>query len=170
MTHPTYIPDPELDLVLERSLDVPVDLVWEAWTTPQHLKQWFVPRPWTITECEIDLRPGGRFRTVMRSPEGEEFGGDGCILEIVEGRRLVWTDTLGPGYRPSAEPFFTAVVSMEPDGSGTRYRAIAIHGNPETKARQPHFGMCSSEPSRSPSASGVLSTRTTITMCSLSTE
>lgn len=140
MTHPTYVPDPELDLVLERVVDVPPELVWEAWTTPEHLKHWFVPRPWTITEVEIDLRPGGRFRTVMRSPEGEESGGDGCFLEIVEGRRLVWTDTLGPGYRPAPEPFFTAVVSMEPEGSGTRYKAIAIHGKPETREQHEAMG------------------------------
>lgn len=140
MTHPTYVPDPELDLVLERVVDVPPELVWEAWTKPEHLKQWFVPRPWTITECSIDLRPGGLFRSVMRSPEGEEFPNDGCFLEIVEGRRLVWTDALGPGYRPSAEPFFTAMISMEPEGEGTRYRAIALHGKAETRARHEEMG------------------------------
>ena len=44
--------DPKLDLVLEREIDVPVELVWKAWTTPEHLREWFVPKPWTITECE----------------------------------------------------------------------------------------------------------------------
>lgn len=140
MTHPTYIPDPELDLVLERVVDVPPELVWEAWTTPEHLKEWFVPRPWSIADCTLDLRPGGVFRTVMRSPDGEEFPNEGCYLEIVPGRRLVWTDTLGPGYRPTAEPFFTAVVSMEPEGDGTRYKAIAIHGSTETRARHEEMG------------------------------
>lgn len=140
MIHPTYVPDPALDLVLERVVDVAPALVWEAWTTPEHLRHWFVPRPWSITACEIDLRPGGVFRTVMRSPEGEEFPNDGCWLEVVEGRRLVWTDTLGPGYRPAAEPFFTAVVSIEPEGDGTRYRAIAMHGNAETKAKHEEMG------------------------------
>lgn len=65
--------DPKLDLVLERLVEVPVELVWAAWTTPEHLKHWFTPKPWTTTEAEVDLRPGGTFRTVMRSPEGEEF-------------------------------------------------------------------------------------------------
>lgn len=140
MTHPTYVPDPELDLVLERVVDVPPELVWEAWTTPEHLKEWFVPRPWSVTDCTLDLRPGGVFRTVMRSPDGEEFPNEGCYLEIVPGRRLVWTDTLGPGYRPTAEPFFTAVVSMEPEGEGTRYKAIAIHGSTETRTRHEEMG------------------------------
>ncbi|WP_424812941.1 SRPBCC family protein [Roseococcus sp. YIM B11640] len=121
--------DPSLDLVLEREIDVPVELVWTAWTTPHHLKEWFVPKPWTITSCEIDLRPGGAFRTTMRSPEGQEFPNDGCFLEIVEHRRLVFTDTLLPGFRPSAKPFFTAALLLEPAGLGTKYTAIAIHGS-----------------------------------------
>src|SRR5690606_17993801 len=52
-------PDPERDLVIEREIDVPVSLVWKAWTTPAHLRNWFVPRPWSVTDCEMDLRPGG---------------------------------------------------------------------------------------------------------------
>ena len=140
MIHPTYVPDPELDLVLERVVDVPPELVWEAWTTPEHLKEWFVPRPWSIADCTLDLRPGGVFRTVMRSPDGEEFPNEGCYLEIAPGRRLVWTDTLGPGYRPTAEPFFTAVISMEPEGDGTRYKAVAIHGSAETRTRHEEMG------------------------------
>src|SRR5690606_38085537 len=100
-------PDPKLDLVLERVVDVPRALVWKAWTTPAHIRNWFVPRPWTITDCEIDLKPGGVFRTVMRSPEGQEFPNLGCYLEIVPEERLVWTDALLPGYRPSEKPFFT---------------------------------------------------------------
>ena len=55
--------DPKLDLVLERVIDVPRRLVWEAWTRPEHLKEWFCPKPWGVSDCEIDLRPGGIFRT-----------------------------------------------------------------------------------------------------------
>jgi uncharacterized protein YndB with AHSA1/START domain len=98
--------DPTLDLVLERDIDVPRDLVWAAWTVPEHLMKWFVPSPWTMADCVIDLRPGGIFRTVMRSPEGTEYPSDGCFLEVVPEQRLVFTDALLPGYRPAAEPFF----------------------------------------------------------------
>jgi uncharacterized protein YndB with AHSA1/START domain len=132
--------DPKLDLRLERVIDVPPRLVWTAWTEPEHLKEWFVPRPWTIEECEVDLRPGGRFLTVMRSPEGKEFPGDGCYLEVVPERRLVFTDALLPGYRPAAEPFFTAVITMEPEGDGTRYVATALHRDPETRDRHEEMG------------------------------
>lgn len=128
MIRPLPDHDPELDLVLQRTIDVPPELVWKAWTEPEHVVRWFTPRPWSTTKCEIDLRPGGAFRTVMRSPEGEEFDNVGCFLEIVEGQRLVFTDALQPGYRPSPEPFFTAVVTIEPSGDGgTRYTARAMH-------------------------------------------
>lgn len=125
--------DPKLDLVLERTVDVAPELVWKAWTEPEHLMKWFTPRPWRTVECEVDLWPGGMFRTVMESPEGEKVGGAGaCYVEIVENRRLVWTTALEPGYRPAAHdpdaPFvFTAAILIEPEGSGTKYTAIARH-------------------------------------------
>ena len=132
--------DPKLDLVIEREIDVPVELVWKAWTTPEHLREWFVPKPWTVTECEMDVRPGGAFRSVMRSPDGNEFTNLGCYLEVVPNERLVFTDTLLPGYRPSPKPFFTAVLELARLGSGTRYTAIAIHGNAETRKTHEDMG------------------------------
>ncbi|MFP3901604.1 MAG: SRPBCC family protein [Acidimicrobiia bacterium] len=139
---PTYRFDPELDLVLEREIDVPVELVWEAWTKPEHVKEWFTPRPWTAPECEIDLRPGGLFRTVMRGPEGEEFENIGCYLEIVERRRLVFTSAMGPGYRPIDQDDlpFTAIVTMEPTAAGTRYTATAVHRDPEGRVKHEKMG------------------------------
>lgn len=132
--------DPRLDLVLDRLIDVPPELVWKVWTDPEHLKQWFAPRPWSITTVELDLRPGGRIHFVMRSPEGEEFPNTGCYLEVVPGKRLVWTDTLLPGYRPSSNPFFTAYVMFEPQGTGTHYVAVAVHGDEETRQRHEQMG------------------------------
>jgi len=120
-------PDPKLDLVLERVIDVPPELVWAAWTRPEHLSRWFTPAPWSVADCEIDLRPGGLFRTVMRSPDGQDFPNVGCYLEIVPNRRLVWTDLLLPGYRPAEQGLLTAIVTLEPQGDGTRYTAIAMH-------------------------------------------
>ena len=141
MTKPAIIkPDPKLDLVLERTIDVPPQLVWAAWTTPEHLRHWFVPKPWSIVDCEVDLRPGGVFRSVMRSPEGQEFPNNGCFLEVTPIERLIFTDTLLPGYRPAPNPFFTAVLTLEPAGKGTRYVATAIHGNEDTRKKHEEMG------------------------------
>jgi len=135
-----FKPDPKLDLVLERVVDVPPDLVWTAWTKPEHLKKWLTPAPWTTTDCEIDLRPGGMFRFVMRSPEGKDFPNIGCFLEVVPNKRLVWTDALLPGYRPSENPFMTAVINIEPQGNGTRYIAIAIHRDQAARKKHEEMG------------------------------
>lgn len=134
------IPDPRLDLVLERVVDVPPSRVWAAWTKPEHVRKWFTPAPWTVADCEIDLRPGGIFRTIMRSPEGKEHPNVGCYLEIVPNERLVWTDALLPGYRPSARPFFTAIVRLEATGKGTRYTAIALHRDEAERTRHEEMG------------------------------
>ncbi len=141
-------PDPKLDLVFERMVDVPKEPIWTAWTTPEQLKQWFTPAPWKTVDCEIDLRPGGLFRTVMRSPEGQELLNVGCYLEIVENEKLVWTNALAPGYRPCKAPeatscvtfFFTAVVTLEPHGNGTRYTALVLHGDEEACKQHEEMG------------------------------
>ncbi len=132
--------DPKLDLVLDRVVDVPPEFVWKAWTRPEHLRQWFAPAPWSVSDCRIDLRPGGEFFTEMRSPEGETFPGQGCFLEVVENRRLTVTDALLPGYRPAESPFFTTVLTLEPEGKGTRYVARAMHRNPEDRVRHEEMG------------------------------
>jgi uncharacterized protein YndB with AHSA1/START domain len=131
-----------LDLLLEREVDVPVEKVWAAWTKPEHLVHWFAPKPWSVKECELDVRPGGIFRVVMQSPEGEAMDGEpGCYLEVEHHRKLVWTDALQPGYRPSTNPFFTAILLFEPTASGgTKYTAIAVHRTPEGRKQHEEMG------------------------------
>ena len=127
--------DPKLDLVLERTIDVSPELVWKAWTEPRHVMKWFTPAPWKTADCQIDLKPGGRFSFVNESPEGERHSHSGCFLEIVEKRKIVWTMALTAGYRPAAPsgevPHFTAVVVIEGVKGGTRYTATAMHANPD---------------------------------------
>jgi uncharacterized protein YndB with AHSA1/START domain len=134
-------PDPKLDLVLERVIDVPRKLVWRAWTEPEHIVKWFTPAPWQTIRCELDLRPGGKFHFVMRSPEGQDFPHTGCFLEVTPEQRLIWTDTLLPGYRPAENPFFTAAVTLEALGAGkTRYVAMAIHGSAANTKKHADMG------------------------------
>ena len=139
----THTPDPTLDLFLERVVEVSPHLVWAAWTTPEYLKRWFTPAPWQTVDCEIDLRPGGIFRTVMRSPDGQDFANAGCYLEIIENEKLVWTAALKPGYRPQSPAgalLFTAMILLEPHGAGTRYTAIAMHGDEESAKKHARMG------------------------------
>jgi uncharacterized protein YndB with AHSA1/START domain len=137
--------DPKLDLVLERIVAVSPERVWAAWTRPEHVVKWFTPAPWTTPECEIDLRPGGIFRTVMRSPEGQLYPHVGCWLEIVPNRKLVWTDALEPGFRPTSHETelgfrMTASILIEPHGTGTKYTAIAMHKDQESRDKHDSMG------------------------------
>ena len=143
MSFTPYTLDPALDLELVRDVPVPPEAVFAAWTDPESLKQWFAPRPYTITTCEIDLRPGGGFRTAMASPEGEQlFDTTGCILEVVPNERLVWSEALTTGFRPQASDLpFTAILELQPNGSGgCRYRAIAVHQDPEGRKQHEEMG------------------------------
>ena len=149
MTHSNLPkPDPRYDLRFERIVDVPRERVWAAWTTPEQIKIWFTPAPWRTIDCEIDLRPGGIFRSVMLSPEGQEFPNLGCYLEVVENERLVWTNALGPGFRPALGPTdgngaafaFTAVLALEAHGAGTKYTATVIHGSEADRSKHEAMG------------------------------
>ena len=120
------------ELVLERLLDATPEQLFRCWTEPELMKKWFVPRPWTITQAETDLRPGGSSYVVMRSPEGQEFPNRGVYLEVVPNRKIVFTDAYTAGWVPSAKPFFTAIVTFEPaEGGKTRYTALARHWTKE---------------------------------------
>lgn len=75
-------------LLISRTFDVPRELVFEAWTKPQHLTQWWGPNDFTLPFCETDFRVGGRYRFCMRSPEGEDHWVWGEYREILEPERI----------------------------------------------------------------------------------
>jgi uncharacterized protein YndB with AHSA1/START domain len=81
----------ERTLVLTRVFDAPRTLVFEAWSTPEHLANWFGPSNFTLPFCEVDFRAGGKYRLCMRSPEGKDYWVHGVYREIVEPQRLVFT-------------------------------------------------------------------------------
>jgi len=135
--------DPKLDLELVRDVPVTPSEVFAAWTDPESLKQWFAPRPYSIPVVEIDLRPGGGFRTVMNDPDGEQMmDSTGCFLDVVPDERLVWTSALTTGYRPVEESMpFTAIVELQPNATGgCTYRAIAIHRDPAGMKQHEEMG------------------------------
>jgi uncharacterized protein YndB with AHSA1/START domain len=77
------------DLVINRTFDAPRELVWKAWT--EDMDKWSAPRGFTIPFGESDLRPGGKWRATMVSPEGKELALGGVYREIVAPERLVFT-------------------------------------------------------------------------------
>lgn len=81
----------EREIVLIRPFQAPAALVFDAFAKPEHLRHWWGPKGYEMTLCEVDFRPGGRWRVVQRSPEGAEFGFRGEFREIVPPARIVRT-------------------------------------------------------------------------------
>jgi len=127
--------------VLTRIIDAPREKLFRCWTDPELMKQWFVPKPWTLTRVEVDLRPGGSSLVVMRSPEGQEFPNPGVYLEVVKNERLVFTDAFTSAWVPSAKPFMVATVTFEDLGGGkSRYTAVARHWTAEDREAHEKMG------------------------------
>jgi uncharacterized protein YndB with AHSA1/START domain len=82
----------ERELVITRILDAPRSLVFRMWTDPKHVAQWWGPNGFTNPVCEMDPRPGGAIRIVMRAPDGAEHPMIGTFREVVEPERLVFTN------------------------------------------------------------------------------
>ncbi len=132
--------DPTLDLVLERTVNAPAALLYECWTSPEHIPHFFVPKPHSVTHCRLDPRVGGAFETTF-NVDGNEMQNNGVFLELVENEKLVFTDTYTEGWKPAPEPFMTAIVTFEDLGDGrTRYTAIARHRSPDTAEQHKKMG------------------------------
>ena len=132
------------ELLLERIVPLSPEALWRGWTEPALLQRWFCPRPWQVVEAEIDLRPGGGFRTVLQGPDGTRMTHVGCYLEVSAPHRLVWTTALAPGFAPAPEhpqvPAFTCVLTLEAVEGGTRYTARALHRDVQSAQRHGEIG------------------------------
>ncbi|KPP84245.1 MAG: toxin-antitoxin system AhaI family toxin component [Rhodobacteraceae bacterium HLUCCA08] len=108
------------DLVLVRTLPARAANVWRCWTEPELIRQFFAPAPGRVPEAQVDPWPGGIFHVVMDFDDhGRMDGAPGCVLMAEPGRRFAWTDALGPGFRPGAEPgFFSADISFTDTDGG----------------------------------------------------
>ena len=120
--------DSSRELVLTRIIQAPPHKVYEGWTNPELMKQWFAPKPWSTPVVEVDLRPGGSNLIVMRGPDGAEFPNRGIYLEVVPNRKLVFTDAYTSAWVPSEKPFMTGILTFEDAGNGTtKYTARVVH-------------------------------------------
>jgi uncharacterized protein YndB with AHSA1/START domain len=119
------------DLVITREFDAPRELVWKAWSEPEHFARWFGPKGFTIPHCEIDFQVGGRMFYAMRSPAGQQVWATGVFKEIVPLERIVFTDSFADEHGKAvpathygmseAYPLEMLItVTFEEDGRSTR--------------------------------------------------
>jgi len=91
-SHKTTLTTPsDREIVMTRVFDAPRDLVFDAHGSCEHMSNWWGPRKYDFASCEIDFRPGGRWRIVHRGPDGEIPAFRGEFREIVRPERIVWT-------------------------------------------------------------------------------
>lgn len=127
------------ELARIRLIDAPPARVFAAWTTC--FKDWWGPHGMTTPVCEMDLRPGGVFRTVMRAPDGTEYPTRGVFLDVIPDRRIVFTDAFDPDWRPHPDIFFTAIITFEDlPHHRTKVTARALHWTLENRKRHEAMG------------------------------
>lgn len=126
------MPSTKNQLVITRIFNAPRNLVWKAWTDPEHFRRWWGPKQYTCPAAHTDFRVGGRYLWCMRSPEGKDFWSTGVFREIVPMERIVYTDSFAdekgnvvaasyyglPGHGWSME--FLVTVTLEDLGRTTK--------------------------------------------------
>ena len=127
----------DTEILITRSFEAPQSLVWEAMTTPRHLLRWWGPAWCPLVTCDIDLRPGGRWRYVARGGDGVELAWSGEYLEIERERRIVRTEVFEP--HPEAGALNTMTLT-EVDGV-TTLQSLVVHSTREHRDGHVHSGM-----------------------------
>lgn len=136
----TAMIETDRDLVLTRLIDAPRAKLYEAWTKPEVMKQWFAPLPYTTPFVETDVRPGGSNKITMRGPDGVDLPNRGVYLEVVPNERLVFTDAYTEAWVPSEKPFMTVILTFVEEAGKTRYTARVRHWTVEDREAHEKMG------------------------------
>ena len=133
--------DPQRDLEISRIIKAPRSRIWDAWIKPEQFAQWWIPEPALCRVLELDVRPGGAMITEMNE-DGTGFVPhmQACYLDVEAGRRIVFTNALTGGWRPAAQPFITAIITLDDHDQGTAYRAVVMHKSPDDRAMHQELG------------------------------
>ena len=134
----------ETNLTLTREFDYPRDLVWTAWTEPEHIAQWFGPEGFSTRVKEYDFKSGGRFSYVMIGPDGKEYPGTSVFKEITPKDRIVATDDFGDGYKETNADDPSGMIvteTFEDLGRRTKVTISIDHASAEDKRKHEEMGV-----------------------------
>ena len=122
-------------ILITREFDAPKHLVYRVWTTPELVRRWWAGHRGTTTEVELDLRPGGRWRYVLKTNDGAEVGFHGEYREIVPDERIVYTEVFEmPGVDlDSVDGPLNTVTFTALDGDRSRLELLTVTGSKELR-------------------------------------
>jgi len=124
----------EPSFIVKRTFNAPARLVWEAWTRPEYMRRWYGNSCMTLEVCEMDVRPGGAWRRVLRMQDGKQIGFHGVYREVEFPQRVVFTEV----YEPVPEhPSLVTVTLSERDGK-TSVVVEQLHDS--VQSRDAHIG------------------------------
>ncbi|HEX6192536.1 MAG TPA: SRPBCC family protein [Chitinophagaceae bacterium] len=116
------------EIVITRVLSAPRELVYEAWTNPEHLNHWYGPNGFTITNKEWDFRAGGSWRFTMHGPDGRDYPNKIIFLEIVKPELIVYKHA---GDEETEPVNFHVTVTFEVSGNNTKLKMISVFDSKE---------------------------------------
>jgi len=117
------------EIVVTRTFDAPRPLVFEAWTRPEHVRRWMLgPDGWTMPVCEIDLRPGGKWRFVWRREDGSEMEMRGEYREVTPPEQVVQTSSWGGDWPDTLE-----TLELTEEAGRTTSRQTILHVSKEAR-------------------------------------
>jgi uncharacterized protein YndB with AHSA1/START domain len=99
------------EIRVSRILNAPIELVWEVWTDPEHIKQWWGPNGFTSTITKMDIRENGEWNLIMHGPDGTDYKNKSIFKEIVKHKKIVYQHI---------SPKFLATIDFEPQGKKTQ--------------------------------------------------
>jgi uncharacterized protein YndB with AHSA1/START domain len=120
------------EIVITRVFDAPRELVFEAWTDPEQVVQWWGPRGFTTTIHGMEVRPGGVWRFVMHGPDGTDYDNKVVFVEVVKPERLVYNR--GGGEESDLREFHVT-VTFDEEGGKTRLTMRMVFESAEYRAR-----------------------------------
>ncbi|THV57256.1 polyketide cyclase [Flagellimonas alvinocaridis] len=109
-------------LSISRTLKAPIELVWEVWTTPEHIAQWWGPNGFTNSIQQMDVREGGEWKLTMHGPDGTNYPNRSIYKEIVLHKKIVFEHF---------NPHFITTVVFEPNGEETHMSWTAVFDSEE---------------------------------------
>lgn len=123
------------ELVITRFFDAPREMVWDAWTDPEQIVKWWGPHGFTLTVDEMDVRPGGVWKSTMHGPDGTEYLNDSVFTDVVKPQRIGYRLTAGRKRDGGVQEPMDVSWTFEARGRTTKVTLRMLFETPEALER-----------------------------------